>query len=226
MHINELLPAQLVNLEMVVENAHYEIVTRVVGSNDNAVLVEPIEYKNKIIQIDRKSAKNIVFNLYGSTPDDKRVCWRNISLELKQYKSQHYYGIHAKSYNCDGVDADRRAFERLRVDDLNVSVVIPGVLSFEAPVYDISCDGIAFVYEDVEIPRTEIIVKLSDKIKSEQYEFKLKANLVRRREYGSDFVYGCRLHNTDRKFLSYLFLKALMIHNSDEEVEVLESITK
>jgi len=212
MQINELRPNQSVNLEIVIDERTYEITTKVVGSNESGVLVEPIEYKNRIIEFSGGRFKNVTFNLYADDFSHNRIGWLGVEFAVKKYKDSNYYILRTKAYNRDSVSLERRVSNRLNISNLQGLISIDENESARVNLWDINSNGISFICDSLEDASARALITFRDVIKGEEYSLALSCLYVRQMNLqDGQKLYAYKIIESDRKLLSYLFFKSFAI---------------
>lgn len=211
MYINELRANSIVNLEFMKESSVFEVKGRVVGTYvDSAkrghVLLETFSFKGKVLDLGNTAVKGVVFNLYANDSLGRRVCWKNVSVRLQEYKGRTFYAVMPASYHSISVFNDRRQTPRLLVQ-------AEGYLNYKSgyqkvQMANISDSGVAFYGpEDLPVYMRECVLEFTETIDDSYHNMRIECKPVRIQRTGSLTLYGCKVLGQSHAVMTYLYAK-------------------
>ncbi|MCR4694270.1 MAG: PilZ domain-containing protein [Pseudobutyrivibrio sp.] len=223
MKLEQLKAGQDVVLEVLIGGSSFEIKSKVVGTNlGTGALINPYIYNGQVVDFAKSSPKSMSFSLHCIDPiTDGRVVWKNVSVEVVNFRGKDYYAIDVKSFGSIAASSERRT-------DSRVDVVRPGTLTmgknkeihFNVSVLDISDSGISFVANKTALSvGDEVEIGFSDATKTAEFDLFLNVKIVRAEAMGSEILYAAKILKKDQQLLVYLCFKALEI-KSKEKIEV------
>lgn len=191
----------------------YEIETTAVGSNDEGLLIHPVTYNKKVLDLGGANDKDMVFNIHGIDPmTNSRIVWRNVQLKTIIYQGHLYYAAKTMKFNVNSSSSERRNHSRMQVD-------VDGVIELRGyedgvPVHilDLSDSGISFTTTaDIQIDKLPHLIRFEDEVKDDTFKLKMKCIWVRKAVVGDRVLWGCRISEVDKNVLAYICLKRLCL---------------
>lgn len=218
MLITDLAVDDNVSLVFTIGSREYEVTSKIVGTTDEYILLEPMEYKKQILQLDSRKFSGLVYNLYAYDHKDVRVAWNNVVVTIMTYKDSSYYGIRTRAFNRESVYSDRRLSSRMNVEDLGGSFSYEDDQIVNVQLKDISSSGVSFICNDITVSFARGVLHVDDKIRGEVFSLDLKCKYVRQEILSDGRIrFGCSFVETDRRLMSYLFLRKMFERTSETE---------
>lgn len=213
MNLLDLSRRTQLTLEISWGDNRYEITTQVVGSSEDGLLIEPLQYDDKVLDFGIANRKKIIFNLYVVEPNSNiRQVWKAVDLKTVVYKGRVYYTVKTSAFNMNSTPSERRTNNRMQVDVKGVLELGKDQTGISVHVVDVSDSGISFTTDtEVEIDKMPYTLHFTDIVKEETFNLKVKCVWARRVEMDDKILWGCRISEVDRKALTYISLKKALL---------------
>jgi len=211
MTIDKLVAGQEVTLEILIGGSSFEFKTVVVGTNlGTAVLVKPYVYNDQVVDFTNGSPSSMSFSLHCIDPHTGgRVVWKNLSVNVVNFKGINYYAIDAKAFGKIAASSERR-------EDVRVNVHTPGSAMmedgrrFSVSVLDVSDSGISFFGNGQRVTIGDVVeVNFADNANDSDFSLAVKARIVRAEAGEGGILYAGKTLETDNKLLAYLCFKGM-----------------
>ncbi|MBO6130263.1 MAG: PilZ domain-containing protein [Pseudobutyrivibrio sp.] len=211
MTIDKLIAGQEVTLEILIGGSSFEFKTQVVGTNaGTGALVKPYIYNEQVVDFANGSPESMSFSLHCIDPyTGGRVVWKNLSVNVVNFKGIDYYAIDAKAFGKIAASSERR-------EDVRVTVNTPGSAlkedghRFSVSVLDISDAGISFIGNSYRVTIGDIVeINFADNAKNSDFSLAVKARIVRAEAESNGILYAGKILERDNKLLAYLCFKGM-----------------
>ncbi len=199
MNLEELAENQKLHIEVIAKTGRleYDVVSKF--SAHGAVFVEPIRYKEQVINFVRS---DIMINVFYTRNNRKPIEWRGCYIKWVEYKGKQYHMITCKNV---GIEVNRRGCFRIFVGEEGLAQVGEHTGIMKVTVKDISATGFSFLGDrELETPLGGgVRLTFEDNIRD--IRFDLSGRLVRKVK-GEDekTLYGCKLYVSNRLVDSYI----------------------
>lgn len=211
MKLKQLKPGQIVTLEVLIGGSSFEIKTEVVGTNaGTGALVKPYVYNGQVVDFNLGSPKSMSFSLHCIDPKTGgRVVWKNLTVNLVQFKGVDYYTIDTSSFGTIAASSERR-------EDARVLVKKPGSASmedgrrFSVSVLDVSDAGVSFIGNANRVTiGDQVEVNFADTANGTEFSLAVKAIIVRAEVEQEGILFAGKVMEKDTKLLAYLCFKGM-----------------
>lgn len=211
MTIDKLEAGQEVTLEILIGGSSFEFKTEVVGTNTGTgALVKPYVYNEQVVDFANGSPQSMSFSLHCIDPKTGgRVVWKNLSVNVVNFKGVDYYAIDAKAFGKIAASSERR-------EDVRVHVKKPGSALMEdgrrisVSVLDISDSGVSFIGNSYRVTIGDIVeVNFADFAHNSDFSLSVKARIVRAEAESDGILYAGKVLERDNKLLAYLCFKGM-----------------
>lgn len=199
MRIGDLEENQGLHIEVIAKGGRLEYDVRTVFSEGGVTFIEPIRYKNQIVDFMRS---DIIINVLYTRDGEKPIEWRGCIMKVMEYKGNQYHAIGCKNV---GVEVNRRECLRVFVGEKGIAQVGSHRGTINATVKDVSATGFSFTgAQDID-PKTGDAVRLVFEDHVRHNRFELMGKLVRTVEMDEGrTLYGCRLDGAHKGIEEYI----------------------
>lgn len=211
MTIDKLEAGQEVTLEILIGGSSFEFKTEVVGTNTGTgALVKPYVYNEQVVDFANGSPQSMSFSLHCIDPKTGgRVVWKNLSVNVINFKGVDYYAIDAKAFGKIAASSERR-------EDVRVNVNKPGSALMEdgkrisISVLDLSDSGVSFIGNSYRVTIGDVIeINFADVAHNSYFSLNVKARIVRAEAESDGILYAGKVLERDNKLLAYLCFKGM-----------------
>lgn len=210
MLFQDLAIGQSLSLEMVWENTKYNLDAITVGKNNTGVLIAPLENQDDTILVIRQRIRHLTFSIYTINENGDRISWKNVKVYPMTYKDRIYFACGTNLFNSKAESSERRNDKRVGLD-INGEIQY-GEGKVEGLIHDVSDSGISFeVDSDVVFDNTRVYVGFKDVINENDFSICEVARIVRNCPNGDKTLYGCRLMNPSKDYLTYMYFKRMSL---------------
>ena len=217
MVLQDLTVGQNVSVELTWENITYILNASTVGKNDTGILIVPVPDQDEVIQVIRYHVRHLNFTMYAIDELGNRVSWKNIKLYPMTYKDRIYFACGTNLFNANAESSERRNDQRVLLEAKGEIVYFDG--KTEGIIHDVSNSGISFIVNsDVVFDNTKVYINFTDIINDNDFSISEAARIVRTCQNDQQTLYGCRLLNASKDYLTYMYLKR-MYQKADKRKE-------
>ncbi|MCR5581864.1 MAG: PilZ domain-containing protein [Pseudobutyrivibrio sp.] len=214
MTIEQLEAGQEVTLEIIIGGSSFEFKTEVIGTNSGTgALVMPYVYNGQVVDFANGSPADMSFALHCIDPNtDGRVVWKNLYVNVVNFKGVDYYAIDAKAFGKIAASSERR-------EDVRVSVNKPGSAliddhRFSISVLNISDSGISFIGNGHHITIGDVVdINFADVAHNSDFSLAVRCRIVRAQAESDGIFYAGKILEKDNKLLAYLCFKGMVRNN-------------
>ena len=211
MTIDKLTAGQEVTLEILIGDSSFEFKTEVVGTNNGTgALVKPYIYNDQVVDFASGSPQGMSFSLHCIDPQTGgRVVWKNLSVNVVNFKDVDYYAIDAKAFGKIAASSERREDGRVIVKKPGSALMENG-LRFSVSVLDVSDSGVSFLGNSYRVTIGDIVeINFADYAKDSDFSLAVKARIVRAEAEVDGILYAGKILERDNKLLAYLCFKGM-----------------
>lgn len=211
MTIDKLTAGQEVTLEILIGGSSFEFKTEVVGTNaGTGALVKPYIYNDQVVDFTNGSPDSMSFSLHCIDPiTGGRVVWKNLSVNVVNFKGVNYYAIDAKAFGKIAASSERREDGRVHVK-MPGSALMENGSRFSISVLDISDSGVSFVGNSYRVTIGDLVeINFADNAHDSDFSLAVKARIVRAEAEEDGILYAGKILERDNKLLAYLCFKGM-----------------
>lgn len=199
MRLNELQEDQKLHIEVLAKGGtlEYDVVTKI--STHGGILIEPIRYKDKILNFGHP---DIAIKVIYAREGEKPIEWDGCFIKTVEYNGERYHFIGCEKV---GVEVNRRGCVRIFLGDKGQAQVGAHHGILKVTVKDISASGFSFVGESVQDVAIGEVVHLTFEEGIRLEKFDLYGNLMRKVELEEkSALYGCKLAKHYKEVDAYI----------------------
>lgn len=208
MYITDLKKGDEVILQITMNGQSFEVTSVVCEMLLNKPYIQPFVFKGVVLDFSNKIFKNATFDLFINGKDSKRMCFKNVSLELTKHQGKPYYIVMSNGFRAMAEDSDRRTHERMKLH-LSADLTVEGEFGTKnVRIYDISDNGIAFTSQfQMALTGKKCHLEFSDILNNNRYELKVDCRCVRDGiSKEGQFLYGCKIDDASHQMLAYVYI--------------------
>ena len=199
MKIGDLEEKQKLSIEVIAKGGRLEYEVETIFSEAGATFIEPIRYKNQIIDF---MHSDMIINVIYSRNGEKPIEWRGCYIKAIEYKGKHYHAIVCKNV---GVEVNRRGCLRIFVGEQGSAMLGESRRTLKVTVKDVSATGFSFLCEQGTAGKPGEDVSLSFEDHTHHIRFNSDGKLVRTvEEEDGRILFGCQLETEHKGVEEYI----------------------
>lgn len=199
MKIGDLEENQKLHIEVIAKGGRLEYEVETLFSEGGATFIEPIRYKNQIVDFMRA---DMIINVIYPRDREKPIEWRGCLIKVVEYKGKYYHAVVCKNV---GVEINRRGCLRIFVGESGSAMIGESRRNLKVTVKDVSASGFSFLCEQGVDAKTGEAVSLSFEDHIRHNRFNVEGKIVRKVEADEGrILYGCRMDAEHKAIEEYI----------------------